>query len=160
MLRIFATLALSAAAIAPASSTARPVGAESEIRALRQDSNAAIAAHDLDRLGRMYADDAVFVWSNGSSAVGKAAMLATFADDFGDHDGAVTFVRTPKAVTLAASGMRAFETGTWVGLRQGSAGGMRYGGSYSAHWANGPDGWRVRGELFVKLHCTGARCKP
>ncbi|MEO7256939.1 MAG: SgcJ/EcaC family oxidoreductase [Sphingomicrobium sp.] len=128
---------------------------ETAIRTLRGDNNRAIAAHDLARFAEMFADDAVFVWSNGSSAVGKAALKRDFAGDFA-APGFVTYVRSPYRVTVSANGARAVEHGTWTGLKPQN----RYGGDYSAHWARTPAGWRVRGELYVKLYCSGPLCTP
>ena len=57
---------------------------------------------------------------------------------------------------VSDAGARAAEHGVWTALKQGT----RYGGDYLAHWARTPDGWRVRGEVYVKLYCSGALCTP
>lgn len=136
------------------------VGDEGVIRALRADSNRAIAAHDPERLAPMFADDAVFVWSNGSSSVGKASMLDFFRRDFATPS-FVTYVRTPGRVSVSDRGARAAEHGAWTAIRRDAAGETRYGGDYLAQWAKTADGWRVRGETYVKLYCVGGDlCTP
>lgn len=140
---------------------ARERSDKSLITDLRRDNNAAIAAHDLDRIGSLYTDGAVFVWSDGTSAVGRKALLGTFGEDFADTRWtSIIFTRTPATIRVSNSGNRAFESGTWTGDKRGPDGSLRYGGSYSAHWIKGPAGWRVCGELYVKLHCQGRACTP
>jgi hypothetical protein len=72
----------------------------SAIRALRDANNRAITAHDLAAFLPMFADDAVFTWSNGSSAVGKAALKGFFASDFADPN-FTTYVRTPASISVS-----------------------------------------------------------
>jgi ketosteroid isomerase-like protein len=127
----------------------------SAIRELRAASNRAIAAHDLAGFLPMFADDAVFTWSNGTSAVGKQALRIFFAQDFADPN-FIAYVRTPKSISVSDRGVRAAEKGSWTALKRGT----RYGGDYIAHWMKTPDGWRVRGELYVKLYCSGPLCTP
>ena len=128
---------------------------EASIRALRAANNRAIAAHDLARFTPMFADDAVFVWSNGTSAVGKAALSRFFSEDFAEP-GFIAYIRSPQRVSVSANGARAVEHGTWTALKRST----RYGGDYTAHWAKAGRDWRVRGELYVKLYCAGPLCTP
>lgn len=130
-----------------------------EIEALRAASNRAIAAHDLDALLPYFAEDAVFTWSNGSSAVGQAALKAAFAESFGNPH-FVTYIRTPENIAISDTGMRAVEHGTWTGLLRDPRGETRMGGDYTAHWFKTPQEWRIRGEVYVKLRCTGPLCTP
>lgn len=127
----------------------------SVIRALRADNNRAIAAHNLVRFTAMFDDDAVFVWSGGGSAIGKAALARDFAEDFAEP-GFITYIRSPQRLAVSANRLRAVEHGTWTALRRQT----RYGGDYTAHWAKTSGEWRVRGELYVKLYCSGPLCTP
>ena len=129
------------------------------ILALRAESNAAIAAHDLARFTPMFAEDAVFVWSNGTSAIGRAGLARFFTEDFA-NPAFVTYVRTPETVAVSDQGVRAVEHGTWTAIKREPRGETRYGGDYAAHWFKTAEGWRVRGELYVKLRCTGPLCAP
>lgn len=61
---------------------------------------------------------------------------------------------------LADTGMRAVEHGTWTALKREERGETRYGGDYMAHWFKTAEGWRIRGEVYVKLRCDGPLCKP
>lgn len=142
-----------------APSPAAFAGDRTTILALRAESNRAIAAHDLARFTPMFADDAVFVWSNGTSAVGRPALSAFFARDFADP-AFVAYVRTPETVAVSDQGVRAVEHGTWTAIKREPRGETRYGGDYAAHWFKTAEGWRVRGELYVKLRCTGPLCAP
>ncbi len=102
-----------------------------------------------------FADDAVFTWSNGSHAIGKAQLAGFFARDFADprFD---RYVRAPGSISVSDRGVRAIERGSWTALKTGT----RYGGDYVAHWMKSPAGWQVVGELYVKLYCGGALCTP
>lgn len=132
---------------------------QADIIALRGQSNRAIAAHDLKAFTPVFADDAVFVWSNGTSAIGKAGLEAFFSRDFADP-AFIAYIRTPGAVAVSENGLRAVEHGTWTALKRSEGGETRYGGDYAAHWFKGKDGWRIRGELYVKLRCQGPLCTP
>ncbi len=129
------------------------------IRAVRATSNRAIAAHDLAAFLPAFADDAVFVWSNGTSAVGKAGLSQFFAQDFADP-AFIKYVRSPERVAVAANGVRAVEHGTWTALKHNAQGDTRYGGDYAAHWMRKDGAWRIQGELYVKLRCEGSLCTP
>ena len=139
----------------PSSSSSAIAAVRAAIRALREVSNRAIAAHDLVRFTPIFADDAVFVWSNGTSAVGKAALSRSFAEDFADPL-FIAYIRTPRQIAISDRGVRAVEHGTWKALKRGTV----YGGDYAAHWFKTDRGWRVHGELYVKLHCKGPLCLP
>jgi len=149
-------LSLAVAAFAlPAAAGPPPPNDVSAIKAARTASNRAIAAHDLDSFLPMFADDAVFTWSNGSHAIGKKELASFFARDFADPK-FDRYVRTPDQVSVSDRGVRASERGTWIALKQGT----RYGGDYLAHWMKVADRWRVVGELYVKLYCSGPLCTP
>ena len=150
---------LLAASVAPGLPTAANSGDPAAIRALRDASNRAIASHDLKTLMPVVAEDAVFVFSNGSSAVGRSGMETVFARDFADP-AFITYVRSPTAGTVSDTGARAVEHGPWEAYKTSPAGPTRYGGDYAAHWARTPEGWRIRGELYVKLRCAGPLCTP
>lgn len=142
--------------IDPGTATPPAFAADGEaIRALRARSNAAIRAHDMAAFLPVFADDAVFVWSNGTSSVGKAGLQASFARDFADP-AFMTYIRTPQRVSVSENGQRAAELGTWTALKRDT----RYGGDYIAHWFKGAGGWQVRGEIYVKLYCQGPLCTP
>jgi uncharacterized protein (TIGR02246 family) len=129
------------------------------ILALRAASNRAIAAHDLASFIPAFAEDAAFIWSDGSSSTSRSGLEARFAKDFADPV-FVTYIRTPARVAVSDRGVRAVEHGTWTAITRGAGGETRHGGDYSAHWFKTGEGWRIRGELYVKLRCTGLLCTP
>lgn len=87
--------------------------------------------------------------------MGKVALRACFAHDFADPH-FDRYIRTPRSISIASTGLRAAEHGAWTALKTGT----HYGGDYLAHWVKTPEGWRVQGELYVKLYCEGSLCTP
>lgn len=134
-------------------------GDAGEIRRLRAQSNAAIASHRAGEVRRLFAAEyTAFPGSSGrpvSAEQTEQRLAAAFADPT-----FVTYVRTPKRIAVAASGRRAAETGSWLGLWRKSDGEMRLTGLYQATWAPGDGGWRLLNESFVTLRCTGSRSCP
>lgn len=125
------------------------------IKAARAANNLAIAEHDLKSFLVTFADDAVFTWSNGTHAIGRIQLASRFDEDFRDPN-FNRYVRTPASISVSDRGVRAIERGGWTALKKGT----RYGGDYVAHWIKTPEGWRVIGELYVKLYCSGSLCTP
>lgn len=130
-----------------------------KIMELRAASNRAIATHDMGAFLPYFAEDAVFVWSNGSSAIGKAGLQTFFARDFADP-AFVAYIRTPERVSVSETGVRGVEHGTWTAIKREPRGETLYGGDYMAHWFKTPEGWQIRGEVYVKLRCAGPLCTP
>ena len=75
------SLAIAAFAL-PAAAAPPPPNDVSAIKAARTASNRAIAAHDLNSFLPMFADDAVFTWSNGSHAIGKKELAVILRAGF------------------------------------------------------------------------------
>jgi ketosteroid isomerase-like protein len=146
--------------LAFALAAAAALGADAaEIRRLRAQSNAAIAGRRADEVRRLYTDDyTALPGSSGrpfSAEQTEQRLAAAFADPT-----FVTYVRTPNRIAVAASGKRAAETGTWLGLWRKSDGEMRLTGVYQATWVPRDGGWHLLNESFVSLRCTGsASCR-
>lgn len=132
-------------------------GDEAAIRAVRAESNAAIAAHDAARLAPTLAEDVVIVAGGGDGVIGRDAVLRRFAGAFAEAD-FVDYVRSPARIDVAGYGARAAERGHWVGRWRGPLGETRMSGAYFAHWAGSGGRWRIRAETFVTLACEGPRC--
>jgi ketosteroid isomerase-like protein len=127
-----------------------------QIKAVRAESNAAIAAHDLAAMRRSFADGYTIL----PGSLGKPLDSAQFAARIGPtfHDPTfVTYVRTPRRVEIATTRKRAAESGRWVGTWNKPDGVMRLSGTYLATWVPTPAGWRLLNESFVSLRCTGSR---
>jgi hypothetical protein len=127
------------------------------VRALRAESNSAIAAHDAVRLRNVFADNYLGITgTSGDLDSGGAATAKSYGDiEFKD----ATFDRyrrTPDKLELAGSGKRIAESGHWVGLWRKPDGVMRKSGVYLARWVRAEGQWRLRSELFITLGCTGS----
>jgi len=118
------------------------------IRALREQSNQAIAAHDADHTVSFMAPDVVVGVAGGPILVGRQASRDAFAEQFADIT-FVTYVRTTEQVTLADP-MRATERGRWVGRWRVKTGMHEQGGSYVAEWRVSKMGWLIHSETFCE----------
>ena len=121
-----------------------PTQEEVTIKRLREQSNAAIARHDVGPARAILHDDARIIGSNGDLFDGAAAMARAFEERFADPD-FVTYIRNPISIEL--DGETAAEGGAWVG--RWKHGEVR--GTYLARWRRESAGWRVVAELFIPL---------
>src|SRR5689334_16802096 len=117
---------------------------EITIRQLRDQSNAAIARHDVGPALAIHHEHARIIGSDGSLLDGAAAMARAFAASFADPD-FVAYVRSP--LSIAVNGSTAAETGNWIGQWRH----REVRGAYMARWSRESDGWRIVAELFVPL---------
>ena len=117
---------------------------EVTIRRLREQSNAAIARHEVNGARAVLHDDARIIGSNGDLFDGAAAMARAFEERFADPD-FVTYIRDP--VSIEVDGATAAEAGRWTG--RWKHGEVR--GTYLARWRREPAGWRIVAELFIPL---------
>ena len=131
-----------------------------EVRAMRMQSNAAIAAHDIDAFTATLLPEVVVTAGNGRVLVGRDSVRASLARSFADPT-FVNYLRTPERVDLSGFKPLAAERGHWVGHWQTSNGDEQVSGTYLAMWRRTEAGWRVRSEVFVSLACRGPRmCAP
>ena len=70
-----------------------------------------------------------------------------FAGQFADPD-FVAYVRSAETVEIATDGVRAAETGRWVGRWKG---GVEMSGVYMAAWRQNRGQWLLERELYVTL---------
>lgn len=133
-----------------------PAAAEAEIRKVRAQSNAAIAAHDVAGMRAAFLPDAVVLPGSSGTPFGMDGFDVRIGAAFADPT-FVAWVRTPVTVTIGAGGKRAAESGTWVGTWRKTDGEMRVTGVYQAMWLPTPEGWRIKNESFVTLDCTGSK---
>lgn len=118
--------------------------AQTEIRALRSQSNAAIARHEAGVAVAIMRDDVKIIASSGRFIDGAPAMAQAFETIFSDPD-FVTFVREPQSIEIGNS--TAVEVGRWDGRRR--TGVVR--GAYMVRWQCDEVGWRIAAELYVPL---------
>lgn len=150
---ILPVAAVMIAVMTPAASN--PQAAEAEIRALRAQSNAAIARHDVAGMRAAFLPDATVLPGSSGVPFGMDGFDARIGAAFADPT-FVAWVRTPVTVAIGATGQRAAETGTWVGIWRERDGEMRVTGVYQAMWLPTPAGWRIKNESFVTLGCSGS----
>lgn len=127
----------------------------SEVRVIRSQSNAAIAARDLDALSASMLPDMVVTGGNGGILVGRDSVRAAFAREFADS-AFLGYVREPERIEVSSVRPLVAEHGRWTGRWRRADGVQIVGGSYLAMWRRTEAGWRLRSELFVTLTCSGS----
>ena len=127
------------------------------IRALRMESNDAIARHDVDKLQSFLDEDFVISISTGAIERSRAEHGRSFALHFEQFPD-VVYVRTPLKIVLSEAYPLAIEHGTWVGSRTDKNGRLENGGQYTAAWRKTDGTWRIYSELYVGLYCNGVDC--
>lgn len=128
----------------------------SAVRALRAESNAAIAAHDAHRLRKIFDDNYHGIQgTSGALDSGGEATAQSFATEEFKDPTFVTYRRTPRTIAMARSGKRIAESGRWEGLWRKADGIMRKTGVYLAMWIPSAHSWRLKSEAFVALSCMG-----
>ena len=119
---------------------------EDAIRARRRLTNKLIAAHEAGRLRPFLDPQVKVIAGDGALITGAEAVIAAFEAQFSDP-AFVTYVRTPETIELDQGGLRAAETGRWVGTwRQ-----ARMAGAYMATWRTVTGQWLIEAEMFVTL---------
>jgi ketosteroid isomerase-like protein len=141
---------------APSATTS---GDEAAIRALREQNNRALAAHDLDATMRIVGEDFVLVGGNSGIDRSRDDDRKAWAAEFA-RPGYDRYVRTPAKIEIGARKgvLRAAESGTWEGIDHLAAGESRPYGSYFVHWSKATGQWKVVSETYVTLGCRGAGC--
>ena len=146
---LISLLALSAIA-------ATPPGDIAQIRSLRGQSNAAIAAHDYPGMRRFFLPDyTIFPGSSGRPFTADE-LGQRIGGEFSDPE-FVTYVRVPTRIVISDRRVRAAEAGRWTGTWRKAGGTMVVSGIYQATWNPTPAGWRLKNESFVTLACRGNR---
>ena len=119
--------------------------ADTELAALRLEYAAAANAGDANRLSRLYASDAIAVWTDGVLLRGAAEIQRYSTEALSSVPTGATVTLTPKR--FEAAGRMASETGTFSEL-QGADGRVAATGVYVAIYSRGADGvWRIAMEV-------------
>jgi ketosteroid isomerase-like protein len=119
---------------------------QAAIRTARLAQNAAIVAHDLDRIASCWTDNVIIQRGLGRQAIGKEAYLQLFRDD--GPGPALLYQRIPDTIEVSPDWPLAFESGHWEGSLNGR---VLVGGKYSAQWVKRDGRWLIRGEVYVAL---------
>jgi hypothetical protein len=133
---------------------------EKSIRAVRELSNRAIAAHDTATLLLTLTPDYHVITSrNAESSTAKAMAERLFADMQAKPD--LIYVRTPSAIDVFQGWKMASESGTWTGSWTENGEKIQLTGTYYAKWHKVGDQWLIRAEIFTPVNCVGgAYCEP
>jgi ketosteroid isomerase-like protein len=143
------------AALTPLSGMAQAEGADAAlIRAARERSNAAIAAHDTAGIGSILTPDVVIMTSASAIQSGRDASLRGFAEQFRTRE-RVSYRRTPEQIEVFAPWRMASESGRWTGGWEDRDGPVRLGGRYFAKWRERGRQWLVESETYVPDRCEG-----
>ncbi len=138
----------------------RAEGNDGPIRALRAESNRAIAEHDALRAVDSCLSTVHVSVGDGQPMIGRDAVRAAFERSFADST-FLTYERTPSNIQMGESGVTASESGTWQGKWNKPDGVMTMSGTYLAVWRKMAGRWQLQSELFATLNCTGSReCSP
>ena len=129
---------------------------EQTIRRLRADFNRAIAARDVGALPKFWREDVHVTTGVGRLLSGRDAVRAAFESIFADAT-FITYTRTQGKIELSASGVRAAESGHWLGQWKKPDGMMEWRGTYLAMWRKEDGQWLIQSELFVSLRCSGSK---
>ena len=119
---------------------------QAAIRTARLAQNAAIVAHDLDKIASYWTDNVIIQRGLGLQVAGKDAYLKLFRDD--GPGPAVLYQRIPDSIEVSPDWPLAFESGHWEGTLNGH---VLFRGKYSAHWVKRAGHWLIRGEVYVAL---------
>jgi len=123
---------------------------EDAIRARRRLTNKLIAAHQAGRLRPFLDPQVKMIVGDGGLITGADAVIAAFEAQFRDP-AFVAYERTPERVEVDRDGLRAAESGRWVGSwRQ-----ARMTGVYLAAWRKVTGQWVIESETFVTMDGEG-----
>ena len=128
---------------------------EAAIRAARDVSNRAIAAHDLDGVASVWLPEYSSVTSANVQSSGRDAARARFAQNFATRPD-VVYVRSPTAITVNTAWGHAGENGNFTGSWTQNGEVTKIGGIYLAKWKKTDGRWMLLAETFVQITCSGA----
>lgn len=147
-------LCASASMILSSVTDAQPGPNEQAIRQRRASSNAAIARHDTAGIAAVMANSVIVLTSRSAQQVGRAANMASFAEQFRTRPD-VVYERTPEQIRIYEAWGMASEFGRWAGSWTDPDGKIRIGGTYFAKWRLKNGAWLIESETYVPEQCTG-----
>ncbi len=119
-----------------------------DIRALRRQSNAAIASLDANYAVSFMSEDIEVQVAGGPTLTGKVANREAWEKQMA-QTGFGGYVRTPEKITIADDASHASEIGHWVGRWRVKGRAHVEEGRYTAEWRLGAMGWEIVKEAFV-----------
>lgn len=119
-----------------------------DIRALRKQSNAAIASLDAQYVVSFMSEDVTVAVAGGPTLTGRDANRKAFEEQMADPM-FVGYVRTPEQVIVQHEPLQAVERGTWKGRWRNKGRQRVQEGHYSAEWRMGEMGWVIVAESYT-----------
>jgi ketosteroid isomerase-like protein len=119
-----------------------------DIRALRRQSNEAIAMRDAQYVASFMADDVVVNVAGGPALRGREANHRAFAEQMATP-GFGGYKRTPEQILVDVATNTATERGTWTGLWRVKGRDQKQQGRYSATWRLEALGWVIAEETYL-----------
>ena len=129
---------------------------DASIREARARSNAAIAAHDLEAIARVWVPDVHVVSSTSAQTAGSEANLRRMAQQFQSRTDTI-YIRRPTTIDIYTPWAVASERGEWTGRWTEPDGKLEIGGTYLAQWRKVDGQWLIQAELFVPTRCSGSK---
>lgn len=120
-----------------------------DIRALRKQSNAAIASLDAHYVTSFMSDTIEVSVAGGPVLKGRAANFEAWEQQM-NEPGFGGYVRTPETVTMDADGRGATEVGHWIGRWRVKGRAHQQEGRYTARWTLSEMGWMIASETFTQ----------
>ena len=134
-------------------------GDENAIRAAREQSNKAIAAHDLTGIAAAWMPDVHVVSSTSAQTAGRDANRERMSQQFSRRPDTI-YVRKPITIEVFDAWAVASERGEWTGRWTEPDGKLEIGGTYQAQWRKVDGQWLIQAEVFVPTRCSGgAYCR-
>ncbi len=134
-----------------------PATDEGQITFARLDQNTAIESGDLARVATYWTEDVVLVSSLRPLIIGPKDYQAIFKIQ-PDGSTPLLYRRDTSKVEVSKHWPLAHEEGTWVAIDKNSSAQPAVWGRYSAQWVKRNGRWKIKGEVFVALTCTGVGC--
>ena len=125
------------------------------IRAARERFNEAIANHDSESIGALFAPNYHIVTGRSDQFHGADEEPLCWANVF-KKDPSVIYHRTPRKIRVNELWGLAEELGNWTGSYSAGQEIVNASGVYSAKWQHAENGeWLIQAEVFTTLECNG-----
>jgi hypothetical protein len=124
------------------------------IKIIRDQSNKALTAHDLEKFVAFFDHDYIISYGSSKKSLSRDAEIDALKKSFAESPD-MDYLRTPKSVYISASHPLAMEHGVWRGWQNKDT---VFSGRYTAGWRKTDGIWKIHNELFVTLKCEGKNC--
>ena len=121
---------------------------EEQILNIRNNSNAALRAYNIELVLSFLTEEVLITTGNGTLLAGKEA-LRQYIMDAGESK--MYWIRTPDEIVVNESKGLAWENGMWKGYDPDQGTSSIIGGKYSAMWTKETGKWLIKSQLFVTL---------